>query len=130
MGSSIATQPNKEYEEMTESEKTKFDRTRFDGKKVFELEEWTDTFDSQILPLRNFILPGGGFAGAYLHNSRVISRRLERVIWDFIQNKETEDNVIEESIPIYLNRLSDFLFVSARYACRREFKEEIPYKKQ
>ena len=74
---------------------------------VKELETAIDEFNSQLKPLNNFILPGGHPAGASLHTARTIVRRAERCAV-----------AIEKVNPItiaYLNRLSDFLFVAARF---------------
>jgi cob(I)alamin adenosyltransferase len=81
---------------------------KVEEKDVKNLEEVIDRWDSELSALKNFILPGGHPAGAALHNARTIVRRAER-----------ESVSIEEEVnPLvlaYLNRLSDFLFVAARY---------------
>jgi cob(I)alamin adenosyltransferase len=72
------------------------------------LEKIIDQWDAELPPLTNFILPGGHTAGAALHSARTIVRRAERCV----------ANMSEEVNPLvlsYLNRLSDFLFVAARY---------------
>lgn len=76
-------------------------------KHVKELESWIDMLEEQTPELKQFILPGGHPAGAALHSSRTIVRRAERCTVS-----------IEKVNPIvvaYLNRLSDFLFVAARF---------------
>jgi len=75
---------------------------------VKQLEATIDAWQSQLAPLKQFILPGGGQAGAALHVARTIVRRAERCAVA----------IAEEINPMalaYLNRLSDFLFVSSRY---------------
>lgn len=74
---------------------------------VKSLEEYIDEFDSKLPSLKNFILPGGHPAGAALHSARTIVRRAERC-------SVSIDNINPVSLA-YLNRLSDFLFVAARY---------------
>ena len=65
----------------------------------------------QTLPeLRTFILPGGHQAGAFLHLARSICRRAEREVIPISKNADVSKNVT-----IYLNRLSDYLFVCSRY---------------
>lgn len=73
------------------------------------LESLIDQFDSQLTPLRNFILPGGNQAAALWHQARTICRRSERTVVTLVK-KETVDPVILR----YLNRLADLLFVFAR----------------
>jgi cob(I)alamin adenosyltransferase len=75
---------------------------------IKELEEAIDKYDSQLPPLTNFILPGGSPAGAMLHAARTVVRRAER------KSVAIEDG-INPFVRQYLNRLSDFLFVAARY---------------
>ncbi|MGB8000471.1 MAG: cob(I)yrinic acid a,c-diamide adenosyltransferase [Anaerobacillus sp.] len=74
---------------------------------INEMEKQIDKWEKQLEPLKNFILPGGHPAGASLHVARTIVRRAER-----------HTVMIEEANPLvlsFLNRLSDFLFVAARY---------------
>jgi cob(I)alamin adenosyltransferase len=77
------------------------------------LEHEIDRLNADLEPLRSFVLPGGFPAAAYLHLARTICRRAERLI------AELHDRPGEEVTPEllkYVNRLSDFLFVAARYA--------------
>lgn len=73
------------------------------------LEKTIDLFEGQIPPLKNFILPGGLFLGAHFHLARAICRRAERCIVAL----KGQTSLSKEPI-IYLNRLSDLLFVMAR----------------
>ncbi|KRG10554.1 cob(I)yrinic acid a,c-diamide adenosyltransferase [Lederbergia galactosidilytica] len=76
-------------------------------KDVLELEKMIDQWEGKIPPLNKFILPGGHPAGAALHTARTVVRRAERLaVAVELQNK---------SVLPYLNRLSDLLFVAARY---------------
>jgi len=75
---------------------------------VKELETIIDEWDAKLPPLKQFILPGGSQAGAALHVARTIVRRAERLA---VKIEET----INPLALSYLNRLSDFLFVAARY---------------
>lgn len=74
------------------------------------LESWIDELDAQLEPLRYFVLPGGSVTSSFLHISRTVCRRAERCVVT-AKNIET---ISEETI-IYLNRLSDLLFVMSRY---------------
>lgn len=81
---------------------------------VDELERWIDQLDSELTPLRNFVLPGGTRAAAALHLARTVCRRAERrVVW-LAEREEIAPVLIR-----YLNRLSDLLFVMARTANHR-----------
>lgn len=73
------------------------------------LEEWIDQMDEKLPPLHHFILPNGHSASTSLQLARAICRRAERALTDAIQ----KNNASKESL-VYLNRLSDFLFVAAR----------------
>eukprot|EP01119_Soliformovum_irregulare_P006534 TRINITY_DN1864_c0_g1_i4.p1 TRINITY_DN1864_c0_g1~~TRINITY_DN1864_c0_g1_i4.p1 ORF type:complete len:138 (+),score=25.15 TRINITY_DN1864_c0_g1_i4:274-687(+) len=99
-------------------------RVQFDEQSASDLELWIDELDSQLPPLKNFILPSGGQVSAHLHAARAICRRLERSIWESVHDED-----LEESVAIFLNRLSDFLFVCARYAAMQDGKPETIYKK-
>lgn len=74
---------------------------------VKELEKWIDELDELLPPLKNFILPGGHPAGANLHAARTIVRRAER--------RAIHIDEVNPLVLAYLNRLSDYLFVAARY---------------
>ncbi len=81
-----------------------------DKTRVAQLEEAIDSLEEELSPLRNFILPGGSKVSAFLHLARTVCRRAERSV---VALKEIEE--IDENIVAYLNRLSDLLFVLARY---------------
>jgi cob(I)alamin adenosyltransferase len=78
---------------------------------VEQLEDRIDTFDADLQPLKKFVLPGGSPAGASLHSARTITRRAERLV---VQAGTAAP--INEQAAVYLNRLSDLLFVLARWA--------------
>ncbi|MFP4227530.1 MAG: cob(I)yrinic acid a,c-diamide adenosyltransferase [Salinivenus sp.] len=78
---------------------------------VEHVEDRIDTFEEDLNPLKQFILPGGSPAGASLHSARTVTRRAERLV---VQVGTTAP--INDQAAIYLNRLSDLLFVLARWA--------------
>ena len=80
---------------------------------ISRLEGWIDRLESELPPLRRFILAGGCRAGAALHVSRTICRRAERSIVGL------GSDAVERELLIYVNRLSDLLFVMARASNRR-----------
>ncbi|MFI5315053.1 MAG: cob(I)yrinic acid a,c-diamide adenosyltransferase [Myxococcota bacterium] len=81
---------------------------------VTELERWIDQLETELEPLRNFILPGGARAAALLHLARTVCRRAERGVISLAAREAIDPLLVR-----YLNRLSDFLFVMARAVNRR-----------
>lgn len=93
---------------------------RVTAKQVANLEKWIDGIDKELAPLRNFILPGGSSLAAQLHVARAVCRRAERTIVALQGREKIGENVVK-----YVNRLSDLLFVMARYANKMgKFDEE------
>ena len=89
---------------------------------ITRVKEFEDIIDSQTkkMPeLRNFILPGGGKAGASLHQARTVCRRAERRLVALMQTEEIDEHLVK-----YINRLSDLLFSSARFVNQKEKKKE------
>jgi cob(I)alamin adenosyltransferase len=76
------------------------------------LETEIDRLNSELEPLKSFILPGGSEASAYLHLARTVCRRAERIMVEL--NDEKGEGVSAPSLK-YVNRLSDYLFVAGRY---------------
>ena len=91
---------------------------------VQKLEAAIDRFESHLSPLTTFILPGGSLAAAQLHVARTVCRRAERRIVTLGKLAE----VSQELVP-FVNRLSDLLFVLARYANLKEGLEDVPWRK-
>lgn len=89
---------------------------------ILKLESWIDSAETQLPRLKEFILPGGCLVASYLHFSRTVCRRAERVL----VNAQIPDT---EMYIQYLNRLSDLLFVAARLANHINHVSEIPWKK-
>lgn len=79
---------------------------------ITDLEEEIDRLDHELAPLKNFILPGGAEASSQLHLARTQARKVERKLIHFLESSK-EDS--PENAGIFLNRLSDYLFVLARY---------------
>lgn len=89
---------------------------------IDELEKMMDEFSKDLTPLKNFILPGGSGSASTAHIARTVCRRAERLCVSLLED-ETEE--IEADIVRYVNRLSDFLFVFARYLNHLAKREEI-----
>jgi len=77
------------------------------------LEHEIDRLNDQLQPLRSFVLPGGFPAAVYLHLARTVCRRAERLIAEL---KDTPGETVSSELLQYVNRLSDYLFVAARFA--------------
>jgi len=86
------------------------------------LEHEIDRLNAQLEPLRSFVLPGGYPAAAYLHLARTICRRAERLIAEL---KDQPGESVTPEVLHYVNRLSDFLFVAARYANDQGQRDEL-----
>lgn len=87
---------------------------------IEELETQIDKWDEELPALKNFILPSGHSASSALHTARTVARRAERTAVGL------EGELNNPLVVSYLNRLSDFLFVAARYVNHSLGGEEIP----
>lgn len=96
----------------------------FDSR-VQGFEKQIDKMTEELPPLTNFILPGGGRAGAQLHVARTITRRVERRIIELSQAESVDGLVIR-----YFNRLSDLFFTMSRYVNFKEKKKEVIWVKR
>lgn len=94
----------------TRASTTKLNKTRFDHDATALLEHWMDEMDATLPELHSFILPGGHSCGAVLHLARSTCRRAERLVVPLNKSADVSDQVL-----MYLNRLSDYLFVLSRY---------------
>lgn len=81
---------------------------------ITDLENLIDRLLEELEPLKEFILPGGNQAASFLHVARTVARRAERLVVQLAQHEE-----INNSALIFLNRLSDYLFVVARVVNHR-----------
>jgi cob(I)alamin adenosyltransferase len=91
---------------------------------IVKLERWIDMLESLLPPLRRFILAGGSNAGATLHVARTVCRRAER---SMVALRASDEAAVEPVLVIYVNRLSDLLFVMARVANFRDDTSEIEW---
>ena len=96
-------------------ENPEFPALRVETDYVDRLEGWCDEFNEPLEKLRSFILPGGTPGAALLHVARTVVRRAERAGWAAYVEHEADMNVLAIK---YLNRLSDLLFILARYSNR------------
>jgi len=89
------------------------------------LERQIDAMTANLPELRNFILPGGTKTAALLHLARTVCRRVERSV---VALSELPNESVDHWLVIYLNRLSDYLFVLARLANQLEGVEDVPWR--
>lgn len=97
---------------------------RLDEEDWRRLESLIDKLDGKLPPLRNFVLPGGSAAASVIHMARSVCRRGERLL---VRLMRAEPGV-NEHLLVYLNRLSDLLFVLARYENFQSGAEETPWR--
>ncbi len=88
--------------------------------RVKQLEAWIDEASNDLETLKHFILPGGSLGASYLHLARAICRRVERSIVSLGRQEP-----LRPALLVYLNRLSDLLFVWARWVNHREGVGEV-----
>jgi cob(I)alamin adenosyltransferase len=98
-------------------ENPEFPPLRIEAAYVDRLEAWCDQYNEELENLRSFILNGGTPGAAMLHVARTVTRRAERAAWAAFEEHGETMNVLAIK---YLNRLSDLLFILARYANREQ----------
>lgn len=87
-----------------------YEPLRITDSQVTALETAIDDLNSDLTPLRSFVLPGGSGASAHLHLARTVSRRAERLMVELAPNEKINPAAIR-----YMNRLSDYFFVASRF---------------
>ena len=102
IGSALASDP----------EKSKMKIPDLHQEDIELLEKEIDTMTAKLPDLRHFILPGGSNAVSFCHLARCVCRRAERICVHL-----SEDSFVDEKVMVYLNRLSDYLFVLSRKLC-------------
>jgi cob(I)alamin adenosyltransferase len=115
VGSDLATRPEDRWPGMY----------RVGEGDVAQLERWCDELNEDVGPLKEFILPGGGVVGAFLHQARTVCRRSERDLVALLH----EEPDTGEGVMRYVNRLSDFLFVLGRWAAKESGEREVFWEK-
>lgn len=111
IGSVLAVDPTKDFDMPGVSESD-----------IVLLEKEIDRMNLELPELTAFILPGGNVTAAYAHVARTVCRRAERKT---VHLDHIEDDGIDKNIIAYLNRLSDYLFVLARYIVYKNGDEEV-----
>ncbi|HVJ14922.1 MAG TPA: cob(I)yrinic acid a,c-diamide adenosyltransferase [Polyangiaceae bacterium] len=113
LGAELATAPGKEH---------LLTLARIDGSDATRLETFIDESEGLLPALSNFILPGGSKAAASLHHARTVCRRAERRVISAYRGSSTGAEIV-----IYLNRLSDLLFVFARRANQEAGESDVQW---
>ncbi|MGH7713525.1 MAG: cob(I)yrinic acid a,c-diamide adenosyltransferase, partial [Gemmatimonadaceae bacterium] len=98
------------------------DRLRVSQPQIDALEADCDRFNAELPELKSFVLPGGSEAAARIHVARAVCRRAERAVLDAAEQVE-----LNPLVPIYLNRLSDLLFMLARVANKQAGRGEVTW---
>ena len=93
---------------------------------IGQLEQWIDDHEGGLKPLQQFILPAGDAGATHLHLARAICRRAERRVVTLVRRHETS---VSEELIIYLNRLSDLLFVLTRSVNKMRGVEDVEWVK-
>jgi cob(I)alamin adenosyltransferase len=110
LGGILATVPGQEFKNMPQVSE----------KDVTKLEKIIDRCQKDLAPLKEFILPGGGKVSGFLHQARTVRRRAERVCVDLLREEPVDAVNI-----MFVNRLSDALFVLARWAAKTQREPEL-----
>jgi len=99
------------------------DRLQFDTNVTKRLENEIDRMQEALPPLANFILPGGNELAGYTHIARTVCRRAERRVVELSEGIKIDNNIV-----VFINRLSDYLFVLARFICLKQGIQETFWK--
>ena len=110
--SSIIATPGENEQEQLKKKLEEFD--------YHSIEKFIDRINDKLKPLQNFILPGGSKLSSYYHISRTVCRRAERQMIKLFESNQIDNNEL-----IYINRLSDLLFVLARNANKNENLDDV-----
>ena len=92
---------------------------------VIQLEKLIDACQEELEPLKDFILPGGGKVSGFLHQGRTICRRAERLCVSLSKKEALPNDLVK-----FLNRLSDALFVLARWVAKNQGESEYLWKRE
>ncbi len=109
-GSILATAPGQTFKNMPQ----------VSGKDVTRLEKLIDRCQKDLEPLKEFILPGGGKVSGFLHQARTICRRAERLCVGLSREEPVDPTIVK-----FVNRLSDTLFVLARWVAKTQGEPEF-----
>lgn len=106
----------------SDPEKSKMKLPELSVEDVLTLEKEIDHMETALPELKSFILPGGNTIVSYTHIARCVCRRCERIVTHL-----SEESPVNEHIAVYLNRLSDYLFVLSRFIAQQKNTAETPW---
>jgi len=106
----------------TDPAKKKMELPQLSEPDITSLENWIDTMEDELEPMKSFVLPGGHTTVSYTHIARCICRRAERVTTELSMSDEVSPLVLA-----YMNRLSDYLFVLSRKLTKDLGAKEQPW---
>jgi len=109
--------------ELANPKNTKDDKMLVKKEMITNIENYIDNLESELTPISYFILPGGTVESSLFHICRTVVRRAERTAVALSREQK-----INEDILMYLNRLSDLLFVLARVTNNRQNCNDVPWK--
>ena len=112
------------YLAQTKAKRHKNQEFLISNQTILDLENIIDTIEKELPPITRFVLPGGTMSSSHFQIARAICRRSERRITFFHQKEQLDENLL-----IYMNRLSDFLFVSARFLLFYSNENELFWEK-
>ena len=115
LGGILATAPGETFENMP----------KVTSDHITELEKLIDACQEDLEPLKEFILPGGGKVSGFLHQGRTICRRAERLCVSLSKKEEVPSELVK-----FLNRLSDALFVLARWVAKTQGEPEYLWQRE
>lgn len=119
LGAILATDPKKAT---LKSGKERLNIQKISLEDIKDLENQMDTMDAELAPMTHFVLPGGHPTVSFCHIARCVCRRAER-----LATALNQEEPIDEAVLMYLNRLSDYLFVLARMLTKELKAEEIKW---
>jgi len=120
LGAMLATPPEKEK---LKSGKDRLNIPKVSEESIQQLENEIDLMNETLTPMTSFVLPGGHTIVSFCHIARCVCRRAERLCTQLNDSETLNENVL-----MYLNRLSDYIFVLARKLTLTTQSEEIPWK--
>ena len=119
LGAMLATPPEKEK---LKTGKERLFISKINQASVALLEDEIDALNETLSPMTHFVLPGGHTTVSFCHIARCVCRRAERLV-----SHLSDESTVDEQILVYLNRLSDYLFVLARKLTNENKAQEIPW---
>ncbi|NBY14688.1 MAG: cob(I)yrinic acid a,c-diamide adenosyltransferase [Betaproteobacteria bacterium] len=97
--------------------------------RLTQLDAWIEAFNADLPPLKDFVLPGGSRVVAQAHVARTVARRAERCVVSLKAAEPDREDALDDLPRLYLNRLSDLLFILSRSLARRLGEAEVVWRR-